>query len=120
MTEKRREERHHLVHYLQIYDRESDREIGNLVNINTGGVMIVSGQPLQVGKSYSLRMEFPEELMGKTQIDFDAEVRWVKQDPRFGLVANGLCSIDIPAENIEVLKYVISFYKDDEEDPTKL
>ena len=115
-----REERHHLIHYLQIFDRNSGREIGNLVNINAGGVMIVSGEPLEVGKSYPLRMEFPEELMGKTRLDFDADVRWVKQDARFGLVANGLSSINIPAEDIEVLKYVISFYKDDEEDPTHL
>jgi len=116
MDEKRKEERHHLIHYLRIFDRESGQEIGNLVNINAGGIMIVSGEPLVSGKCYHLRMDFPEEFMGTYQLNFDAQVRWLKEDTRFGLVAIGLRSLDIPSENMEMLKYLISFYQDDEED----
>ena len=115
MNEKRKQERYHLIHYLRIFNRDNRQEIGNLVNINSGGVMIVSGEPLELNKCYHLTMEFPEEFLGEHQLDFDAEVRWVKEDQRFGLIANGLHSVNISEKNLSILKYLINFYQDNEE-----
>lgn len=113
--ERRREDRHHLIHYLRIFDRESGEEIGNLVNINKGGVMVVSGIPIEEGKFLRLRMEFPEEIDGKKQIEFDAETRWLESSERYGLIAMGLKSHNIHPGDLKTLETLISFYEDDEE-----
>ncbi|MEI7987854.1 MAG: PilZ domain-containing protein [Chloroflexota bacterium] len=115
MQEKRVESRHHLIHYLRIFDRDNGTEIGNLVNINKGGIMIVSGEPIPEGKALHLRMEFPEEVMGKTGIEFDAESRWLKTDNEYGLLAMGLKSLNISPGDLKVIEYLISFYQDDDE-----
>ncbi len=114
--ERRREDRHHLIHYLRIFDRDNGEEIGNLVNINKGGVMIVSGMPIEEGKFLRLRMEFPEEVDGKTQIEFDAETRWLEANEQYGLIAMGLQSHNIRPDDMKTLETLISFYQDDEEE----
>jgi hypothetical protein len=113
--ERRREDRHHLIHYLRIFDRDSGEEIGNLVNINQSGVMIVSGMPIEEGKFLRLRMEFPEEIDGKQQINFDAETRWLEANEKYGLIAMGLKSHNIHPGDLKTLETLISFYQDDEE-----
>ncbi len=115
MQERRRENRHHLVHYLRIFDRDNGQEIGNLVNINKGGVMIVSGEPLEEGAQMHLRIQFPEELMGKSSVEFDAETRWLNTNNEYDLVTMGLKSSNISPDDMKTLEYLISFYKDDEE-----
>ncbi len=115
MDERRRESRHHLIHYLRIFDCDTGAEIGNLVNINKGGVMIVSGEPIEEGKKLHLRMMFPEEIMDKDHIEFDAETRWLKANDRYGLIAMGLKSLNISPQDMDTLEYLISFYQDDEE-----
>jgi hypothetical protein len=113
--ERRREERHHLIHYLRIFDRDSGEEIGNLVNINKNGVMIVSGKPIEEGKFLRLRMQFPEEIGGKRQIEFDAETRWLETSERYGLIAMGMKSHNMLPQDLKTLETLISFYQDDEE-----
>ena len=115
LEERRKEDRHHLIHYLRIFDRDSGEEIGNLVNINKSGVMIVSGMPIAEGKYLRLRMEFPEEIEGKQQIDFDAETCWLEANEKFGLIAMGLKSHNIHPGDLKILETLISFYQDDEE-----
>jgi hypothetical protein len=115
MKERRVEARHHLIHYLRIFDQDTGAEVGNLVNINKGGVMIVSGEPIEEGKILHLRMEFPEEIQGKQFIEFVAQTKWLKTNNQYGLIAMGLKSLNISLEDFQTLEYLISFYQDDEE-----
>lgn len=110
--ERRREERHHLIHYLRIFDRHTGAELGNLVNINSGGIMIISGNPITEGTLLELRMDFPEEFEGRRYLEFDARSVWVKVDENPDWFAIGLKSTNISTGNLELLKRLIEFYKD--------
>jgi hypothetical protein len=110
--ERRQEERHHLIHYLRIFDRHTGAELGNLVNINTSGVMIISGNPIAEGTLLELCMDFPEEFEGRCYLEFDARSVWVRVDENPDLFAIGLKSTNISAEDLELLKRLIEFYED--------
>jgi len=109
---RRREERHHLIHYLRIFDRNTGEELGNLVNINTGGVMIISGSPIAEDALLELRMEFPEEFEGRCEMEFDARSVWVKVDENPDWFAMGLKSTNISEMDLDLLKRLIEFYQD--------
>jgi hypothetical protein len=110
--ERRREERHHLIHYLRIFNRDSGAELGNLVNINTSGVMIISGNPITEGTLLELSMDFPEEFEGRRYLEFDARSVWVRVDENPDWFAIGLKSTNISAEDLELLKRLIEFYEE--------
>lgn len=110
--ERRREKRHHLIHYLRIYDRHTGADLGNLVNINTSGIMIISSNPITEGVLLELRMDFPEEFEGQRSMEFDARSVWVGVDENPDWFAIGLKSINITAEDLELLKHLIEFYQD--------
>jgi len=110
--ERRREKRHHLIHYLRIFDRHSGTELGNLVNINTSGVMIISGNPITEGTLLELSMDFPEEFEGRRYLEFDARSVWVRVDENPDWFAIGLKSTNISVEDLELLKRLIEFYEE--------
>jgi hypothetical protein len=110
--ERRREERHHLIHYLRIFDRQTGAELGNLVNINTSGIKIISSNPITEGVLLELRMDFPEEFEGRRSMEFDARSVWVGVDENPDWFAIGLKFINITAEDLELLKRLIEFYQD--------
>ncbi len=80
MAEKRKLKRRHLIYYLRVFDRESNKLIGHLIDISPQGIMIMSEEPLEVNKLFKLRMDLPVDVFEKTEIEFDAESRWTKKD----------------------------------------
>ena len=75
MVEKRQLKRRHLIYYLRVFDRTTDQLIGYLVDITTGGLKLMSEEPLDINKTLQLRMELPVETSHKfinKPVTFDA------------------------------------------------
>ena len=77
---KRSVPRRHLIYYLRVFDQNENRLIGNLVDISTKGIMVVSENKLPIGKHYTLKMLLPDTLEGSKEIEFEAETRWCHND----------------------------------------
>ncbi len=80
MGEKRKLARRHLIYYLRVFDRDTDRLLGHLIDISPQGIMIMSEEPLETNKTFTLRMDLPEDIFDKSEIEFEAESRWTKKD----------------------------------------
>lgn len=77
---KRKSKRRNLIYYLSIFDKETDDFIGQLVNITTEGIMVVSEHPIETGKYFRLRMTLPEPIEGSDIVEFDAVSKWCTKD----------------------------------------
>ena len=77
---KRAVPRRHLIYYLRVYDASTGGLIGNLVDISTKGIMVVSECQIPDHKRYVLKMVLPETVDGKKEVEFEAESRWCKND----------------------------------------
>lgn len=77
---KRTVARRHLIYYLRVFDQQSGHLIGNLVDISTKGIMVVSDKPITVGQRVRLRMVLPDTVDGSKEVEFDAESRWCRND----------------------------------------
>lgn len=75
--ERRSIERHQLNEYLRVYNRNTLREMGNIGNISSNGLMLISTVPVLIGAVYSMRIILPED--GRI-VDFEARCHWCNPD----------------------------------------
>lgn len=116
MDERRKQPRSHLIHYLRIFDKSTGELIGNLVDISAGGLMLISespiSEPLQDNTILQMRMDFPEELDGKTFLEFEAHSVWCRTDINPDLFAIGMQIIHPRSEDLRMIERLIEMYRD--------
>ena len=112
MLDRRRLNRSHLIHYLQIVNPKTGKQIGNLVDITDEGIRIISPEALPVNQQIDLEITFPEEIHKKTRILVHSLVHWTSVDVNPDLFSSG-CSISLSSPDDEqVINELISFYQD--------
>ena len=113
MKERRTIERHHLIHYLRVFDDQTGEAVGNLADINPEGIMLLTEEPIEKGTSFSFHMEFPEEIDGKTRLQYEATTSWCGEDEKYpNLYSVGFKLGEISAEDREIIEYLIELYRD--------
>lgn len=78
--EKRKVPRRHIIYYLRVIDQTTGEMIGHLVDITTIGMMLITEQPLESGKKYSLRVSLPPEFTQVEFLDVVGESVWIHKD----------------------------------------
>lgn len=81
MKDRRTAERHNLIMYLRVHDQETDELVGHVVDVSTGGMMLVTDAPFQPKTEHKLRVVLPyTEQDEERTLDIDAECRWCGPD----------------------------------------
>lgn len=112
MQERRRFARIHLIHYLMIFDRETNRLLGNLVDVSPDGLLMIAENPLETATLKHLRMNFPEEILQHQSLEFEAEVIWCKVDINPDLFAIGLKLTEAQSEHQKLIQALVDEYRD--------
>jgi hypothetical protein len=78
MDERRSLERLKPYYYLRVYNVDTHRYVGSVVDISLKGMRLLSDMPFDSGKHYNFRMRLPEDsFFGKT-VTVAAKSRWCK------------------------------------------
>ncbi|MCP4750326.1 MAG: PilZ domain-containing protein [Proteobacteria bacterium] len=88
--QRRKSPRRNLIYYLEIRDRNTERLVGNLVDITTDGIMMVSEESLETNKIYPLKMILPEVIQSNKEMVFDATCVRTAKDPNTRYYNSGL------------------------------
>lgn len=112
MSEKRKFSRVHLIYYLRLFDRKTGELIGNLVDLTTEGLQLISETPIEPGKILEIRMEFPEELYGQQQIPINAEVVWCDHQLDPDLFSVGCRLLPVTPSQFTTIRKLIDNYQD--------
>ncbi len=110
MPERRREKRRHILYYLKLFDIKTGRMLGQLADITTSGLNMVSQVPVDAGRRFQLRMMLPEEISGCTAIFFEAECLWCRPDVNPTLHSIGFEFINVSPETINIIKNLINYF----------
>lgn len=94
---QRRVSRRHLIYYLRVFDTATGELLGNLVDISTNGIMLVSDKPVVPNASYRLKMVLPETVDGRREVEFEAESRWCQKGANQDFYDSGFELIDPPS-----------------------
>ena len=87
MQENRVSPRKRVNEKIQIRDLNTGELLGNLVNISTGGLMLLSQVALTPNRLFQLSLALPAPIDGIPVIEFGAECLWVQDN----VETNGPC-----------------------------
>jgi len=107
---KRSVPRRHLIYYLRVFDVETNSLLGNLVDISTKGMMIVSDQRVESGKKYRLKMVLPDTVDGRKEVEFDAESRWCQNDTNEDFFDTGFELMNPQPEFLDAVDRLVEDY----------
>lgn len=75
--------------FFAVRNERDNAMLGHLADISAEGMMIVSGEPVDIAVMYDIRIELPEKVDGRDSIAFSARPVWTAQDPEDGLYKTG-------------------------------
>jgi len=107
MVDQRKTKRRYLLYYMRIYDAATRQQIGNLVDITPGGIMIVGEHQIPEGIIMHLRMELTSEVSEKTYLEFAARSKWSKPDVTPNMYNSGFEILDLEPEDVEIVQRII-------------
>ncbi len=90
MEERRNQLRGWTKDRLIVFDRDSDEAIGCVENISIEGLMVTSGQPIDVSRFIRCRVALPQQHLDRDQLFFDAKVKWCREADADGMLQIGL------------------------------
>ncbi len=110
MVEKRKWKRRHIIYYLKCYYKDTDELVGQLVDITTSGLKLVTENSVEPGRIIDLRMVLPEEIDNKKEIFFTVRSLWCKRDINPKYFSIGCEFEDISREDMNIIETLIYEY----------
>lgn len=80
MEDRRKSKRNHVVYYLRVFDRNTNRQIGNLIDISKTGIRLIRKEPLKIDNTFEMRMELPRQIEGHDHVEFEGKSVWCGKD----------------------------------------
>jgi hypothetical protein len=109
-SDRRKLKRKYMVFFGRVFDRHSAQLLGNVADITSEGVMIISGRPLDVDKVYHLRMDLPEHIFSIDHLDLDGQSIWCKPDIDPAYYNTGFQLSGVTPDQTEIIDKIIKEY----------
>lgn len=106
----RKLERIELNETIHIHDCINGGHFGELVNLTTEGMMLISDRDIEPGSIFQLSFTLPAELLGSDQIELGADCLWCRAIDDSHRFWAGFQIIDASAQAIEQLEALIELY----------
>ena len=110
MAERRRLHRRHILFYSRVFDRKTGIFLGYLGNMNEGGMMIISEEPLELEQVFMLRIDLPDENYALPVLNFEARSVWCKKDIDPNFFNTGFRFMEISEKSKQVIAQIIEDY----------
>jgi len=111
VTEARRAGREIINRYLRVFDSDTERFLGYLVDITPAGAMLQSREPIQPEVRMNLRVELPEDFGGARELRVEAESVWDKKEENALFHHTGFQFIRVPEGAEEHIRRLMTNYK---------
>ncbi len=102
--------RRHLIYYLRVWDLKSNKLLGHIVDINSGGFMLISETEIEPERTYDLEIRWNTPEDEEIKLRFQAESRWSSNDVNPAFFDTGFRLLG-PAEDVlEPIRKMIEEY----------
>lgn len=95
VNELRHLKRRHIIYYLEVFDLNTGKLLGHLVDLTVKGMKLISKEAIAPGHDFSLRMAMPEEYCPEREVRFAATSSWCSQDINPDFYATGFQCPDL-------------------------
>ncbi len=110
MENRRRHNRTYLTYFSQVSDLETGILLGYLVDLTTGGALLIGSYPLDLNVTYRLRVELPDGFDSQGEMVLEAKAVWRQPDvdPEFYRI--GLQLTQITPKDLMLLEKLLNTY----------
>ncbi len=91
-------------------DPNSDRLLGYLVDLTTGGALMIGNLSLKPGMVLPIRIDLPEDFAPQEHLDLITKVVWILPDVDPELYRTGLQMVEIQPSDLVVLEQLLNNY----------
>lgn len=116
MPERRKYKRSKSPQLLTVIDVYTDQQIGTLVDLSLGGILMMAMQPIPLHRVFQVQIRLPEKILGSDVIEFGAESVWGDPPEQLGICWAGLHVIDISEENKTLVTELVERWSEQDED----
>lgn len=106
----RKLERKELSQLIAVNDVINGGVFGELVNVTTEGIMVMTDQEIETQAIFQLSLELPEPLIGSAQIVLGADCLWCRRIENFSRYWAGFQIIDASELALEQVEALIDLY----------
>jgi len=110
-ADKRAYERKNVEFSWQVYHLESGELVGEVVDIGEQGFRLIGDVPIDMGESYSFRMEVSLESGNAEQIELEALCVWQSKKLNPGRFTAGFKILELMEDGAQRLKLIIDHIK---------
>ena len=107
-SNQRVKKRRHLIYYLDVVDSD-DSSIGRVVDITTGGLLVVSNTNYEDGIVKDVKVKLDNDIMGgfTTDLEVTLESRWSKQDVNPNYYITGFSFVNLTLDQTKLIDQII-------------
>jgi hypothetical protein len=95
---------------MRVYDSDTDKFIGNLVDISDQGLMLIRERPFEPNTEIRLKIGLPRKKEGHDRILFDACCLWCRRNIHTDFFDTGFKLQNLTPENCETINRLVSEY----------
>lgn len=106
----RKLERKELSQLIAVNDVINGGVFGELVNVTTEGIMVMTDREIETQAIFQLSLELPEPLIGSAQIVLGADCLWCRRIENFSRYWAGFQIIDASELALEQVEALIDLY----------
>lgn len=106
----RKLERKELSQTIAVHDVINGGVFGELVNVTTEGIMVMTDREIETQAIFQLSLELPEPLIGSSQILLGADCLWCRRAENFSRYWAGFQIIDASELALEQVEALIDLY----------
>jgi len=111
MSERRNIERKDFSYYMRLVDNDTQKLVGHLVDISSGGFKLDSQAPIPVDKDFRLRMDLTSDVASKPAMVFVARSKWCEVDPLDPFIYNvGFQLVNISPSDLDIFNRMMEKY----------
>lgn len=110
MNDRRRANRRQLLFNARVFDADRGDVIGHLSNLSEDGLMVVTEQPLRVGRAHRVRIPLPVAFDGVGELTTETTVAWTEPATHPAYHRNGLRALSLDPEQRRVLTRLVEDY----------
>lgn len=111
MDERRHLERKDFSYYMRLIDNDTQKLVGHLVDISSGGFKLDSQSAIPINKDFRLRMDLSSEVANKPAMVFVARSKWCQVDPLDPFIYNvGFQLVSISPSDLDIINRIMEKY----------
>lgn len=113
IQQERALERRKLTTSIGVYDVNQSVQLGTLVNIHGGGLMLVGAAELvESDHVYQLELRLPQDLAGSSSLFLGVDVLWIRSDDDTVVQWSGCQIIDCSDQARQQIELLVEQYAD--------